>query len=643
MKFLLRILILTSCCLMTATGSLSAQKSITKKDSTIPADSSKFFWIAEEQFDYRFSPSLNPLTNRLDGFQDYHPRQASLGNAGAPEKQLTLPNSPSDAFRRGINNFSYTGFQPENRRFYTSEKPYTRLQYILGQKQELNVSVIHGHPFGKNCNVGFGFDRTRSTGFYRRQNTNNTGVDLNGWYRSPGRRYALMADFWWNAANVAENGGIKHDSSFEFANQLDRQLVSINLSDANTKQRLRGAWVKNSWALGPVSDTISKSTDSTGLWTRILPTAALVHTFSIRDEMYQYTDGLPASGYYETIYRDSSFTNDSTYSWRAENGVWLQLYNQKKTNGVKTHRQFFGKIGGRHEFGEIKNDTIYRHFNNLFLDGQMAYEPDNNGWKKNLPSVKISGWYVLNGFDLGDYKARLSLSKQKQYGLNAEASRLHPAFLYTNYSGNHLRWQNDFSSSSIVSANVFVMKQFGTEARNFASLSAGMVNYNRPLYFDSTYLPQQYSGAVSAFTGNLVLCIGTKHFRNTTFFTWNSIPAASPVRLPEFIVRESIYGDFNLFKSALKMQAGVDATWFSAYYADGYIPNLAQFYVQNTKAIGNYIFIDPWVSIKVKPVHVFIKADHVNAGLLGRKYYLVPHYPANDFALKFGMSWVFND
>jgi len=38
-----------------------------------------------------------------------------------------------------------------------------------------------------------------------------------------------------------------------------------------------------------------------------------------------------------------------------------------------------------------------------------------------------------------------------------------------------------------------------------------------------------------------------------------------------------------------------------------------------------------------------VKADHLNAGWFGRKYYQVPHYPGNDFALKFGLSWIFND
>lgn len=640
----LRLQIILLCCFCLAGGNaLLAQKSITRKDTTIPVDSTKFFWFAEDQFQYGNTGSKNPLLNRLDGFQDYHPRQASLGNAGAPEKQLALPGASPDAFSRGINNFSYFGYLPLNHRFYTSEKPYTKLQYILGQKQELNVSVIHAHPFGQNCNVAFGFDRTRSTGFYRRQNTNNTSVNLNGWYRSPGRRYALMADVYWTTANVAENGGIKRDSSFEFGTQLDRQLVSVNLSDATTKQRLRGAWVKQYWSFGKTADTLSVKSDSTSLRTKIQPSWALVHTFLIRDETYQYTDGLPASGFYDIIYNDSTATNDSTYLWRAENGLWLELFNQKKHDTAVYIRPYSGKIGVRQEFGEIKNDTIYRHFSNTFIDGNFILQPGRFGWRRFVPAITVKAWYVLSGYNQGDYNASFSFVQFGKYALIADASRRHPAFLYTNYSGNHFRWENDFSSSDIASVKLQTMQIFGNDWRNFIFAEAGIYTYSHPLYFDSTYLPAQYNGSVNAVTASLHLDIGTKKFRTRTKFTWNSIPSSAPIRLPELIVRESVYGDFNLFHSALKLQAGVDATWYSAYYADAYNPNIAQFYIQNSSEIGNYVYLDPWVSIKVKPVHIFIKADHVNAGLFGRKYFTLPHYPANDFALKFGMSWVFND
>lgn len=615
---------------------LSAQKATTDTNS-FPVDSTKFFFFLEQDFSFENFNNPPGLVNRLDGFQNFRERHANTGNAGSPQKQLFLPKPSPEVFRSRPNAFSYFGYRADNRRFYTSERPYTKIQFILGQKEELNVGVTHAHPFGKNCNVAFGFERIRSAGFYQRQNTNNTSVNLSGWYRAPGRRYALLADVYWTAANAVENGGIEDDNDFEFATQLDRQIVPVNLSSAETAQRQRGAWVKQYWAIGPIADTISGINDTVEYRTKIYPSWAIVHTISISDEKYIYTDRDPQSGFYANVLRDTSLTHDSTYTWKVENGLWLERF--KDYAGKK--RVLSGKVGVRHESGEIFNDsTIYNAFSNFLIDGSLAIGT-KEGWKAFVPGGDLRGWYALNGYNKGDYYWSAFIGKSGKYGVSATQKRQHPDFIYSRFYGNHFTWTNDFFSSTQTDMLATALKFFGKS--NLIGVTAGFHNFNRPVYFGENYLPEQLAGSVNAISGRAYISLGSKSFKTKTDFSWNKLPSGSPIRLPEFIVRESVYGNFQLFKKALQLQVGIDATWFSAFYGDAYNPNIAQFYLQNTKEIGNYIFADAWVSIKIKPVRIFVKADHVNAGMLGRKYYLIPHYPQNDFALKFGLSWVFND
>lgn len=545
-----------------------------------------------------------------------------------------------ETFRSRPGSFNYFGYRGENRRFFDSERPYTKIQFILGQKEELNVGITHAHPFGKNCNVAFGFDRIRSAGFYKRQNTNNTSVNLNGWYRAPGRRYALLADIYWTAINTAENGGIANDSDFEFSSQLDRQIVQVNLSGAETKQRLRGAWVKQYWSFGPIADTINKG-DSLRPRTKIYPSWALVHSVGISDEKYVYVDRDPQGGYYANVIRDTNITHDSTYTWKVENGLWLERF-QLHDKGQA--RNVFGKIGVRHESGEIFNDSsIYLAFSNFLIDGSINFKKDGDreGWKKFIPDVDAKAWMAIIGYNKGDYFIQARAGKAGKYSIAADQKRQHPDFIYSHYYGNHFTWINDFFSSTQTDLLATGLKFFGKS--NLLGLTVGLHNYDKPLYFDEYSLPAQYSGSVKAISGRVYLSLGTKSFKTKTDLSWNKLPEASPIRLPEFIVRESVYGNFRLFKKALQLQVGVDGTWCSAFYGDAYNPNLSQFYIQNTKEIGNYVYLDAWVSIKIKPVRIFVKADHLNAGMFGRNYYLIPHYPQNDFALKFGLSWVFND
>jgi hypothetical protein len=645
----MKLRLLTAAFLFALTGVLTrlhAQEN--PKDSiSPPVDSTAFFAFPENGFPYGNLGKTYRLTNFLTGFQDYHPRQANLGNYGSAEKQLALPTAPANAFRYRPNNFAWFGFSPENRTFYDSKRPYTKLQYIVGQKQEQNFKVVHAHPFGENCNIAFGFDRVRSVGFYQRQATNNTSINLNGWYRAPGRRYAMLADVYWTIADVAENGGIANDSAFESADQLDRKLVDVNLDAAETNQRLRGAWVKQYFSLGPVADTIPDLSDSTNIRTRIRPSWAIVNTLYISDENYAYRDGLPTSGYYPVIYNDSIATLDSTYLWRFQGGLWLERFDQAKTDSLPKFRRISGKLGGKFESGELWSDTIYTTFRNIFADGAIRLFIGNR-W---LDAVRAEGWYVVNGTNTGDFRVDVNVASQERDGkiavaVGAQSALLHPDFIYTRYSGNHLRWVNDFGQFGInsVKAAVYMRKEtLRGETTSWVMLHGTFAQYTDPLYFDADLLPAQFNGTVNAVSTGLSWLFGADWLKTRGSATWNLLDETAPIRLPEFIVRGSLFGNFRLFKKALHLQVGVDVTWYSSYFADGYNPNTAQFFVQDAEVVGNYVYLDPWLSIKVKPVRVFVKADHANAGLFGRNYYAVPHYPQNDLALKFGVSWVFND
>jgi hypothetical protein len=604
--------------------------------SSTPVDSSRFFTFTENGFPYGNPGWMKlPITNYLDGVQDFHQRNPNTGNAGSPQYNLELPAIDPRIFRARPSSFSYFGYNALNRKFYDSEKPYTKILFIVGQKEELNVGITHAHPFGKNCNIAFGFQRTRSTGFYQRQNTNNTSLDLNGWYRSPGKRYALMADVFWTYIDVNENGGIANDSDFEFATQLDRKIVAVNLDAAETRQRTREAWVKEYFSLGNIIDTIPDKNDTGKVRMIIAPSWAFVHTISISDEKYVYSDRDPQSGFYANVLNDTDLTHDSTYTYKLENGLWLerfQLHNGKQ-------RSLFGKLGVRHETGEIFNDTIYKAFSNFLLDGSISFQRPDSQVTSVFSNANLKGWFVLNGYNKGDYFLHARVASF--IIITAEQKRSHPDFIYLHYSGNHFSWVNDFYSSTqtdLLGSSHILLGRAGE-----IDLRAGLHNYEKPVYFDENYLPAQLAGSVNAVSTEAILLLGTKSFKTKTDFTWTKIPDSSPIRMPELLVRESVYGNFRLFKKALQLQVGADVTWFSSFYGYAYNPNISQFYIQNDKAIGNYPFIDAWAAIKVKPVRFFVKADHVNAGMTGRNYYLIPHYPQNDFALKFGLSWVFND
>lgn len=617
-----------------------------KPDTAKPKVPLKVIAFSDEHFTYGNQAAHDSITYSLDSFQIVHPFLISTGNLGAPGHYLIPRYYPAEPFSVRPDAFAYFGFNRYQRRFYHTNQPYTLLQYFVGQRREQYVNVLHTRNFGENLNFSFHFIRARSEGFYKRQNTSNTSLRTNLWYKSPGKRYAFMADVFWTGVNVAENGGLADDSTFEFGDQLDRQVNEVKLDVAGTIQRKRGMWMKHTFGFGKVTDTLTL--DSARSYNVITPAWGISIVTELSDEKYQYHDELPTSGFYNVIYRDSSITDDSTYCWRINNSVRLEKFNQ---NGAGKLR---GYAGVRHEAGEYFNDTIYRHFQNVYAEGYVRFDfarteqPFCSKSRCVLQNaVEAKGWIVVSGYNKGNYGADVRASVPVMQGamlVTAQAylNSVSPAMIFTNYSGNHLRWTNSFNTVNQAGAEFSV---FYTSKRllRLVELFAKTNASDQPLYFDSTFLPAQYPGTISTFSSGVMVSIKAGWFNSATRFTWSSTSNDTIVRLPQYLVQHTMYADVHIFKNAMQLQAGIDITWFSEFTAEAYMPAVAQFYVQNDRKVGNYTYISPWVSFRIKPVRVFIKVDHANAGLMGRKYFLLDHYPANDLAVKIGISWLFND
>lgn len=599
--------------------------------------------FGENDLHYGNTTAQDSIHYKLDSFQIVHPFLINTGNLGSPGHYLLPQYTPRDAFSVRPDAFGYFGFNRYNRRFYNSNQPYTLLQLSIGQKQEQYVNALHTRNFGNNLNFSFHFMRMRSEGFYNRQNTSNTSVRTNLWYMSPGKRYSFMTDIFWTGANVAENGGLANDSTFEFGNQLDRQVNAVNLQDAGTYQRKRGLWMKHTYAFGQVSDTLVL--DTTRSYNVITPAWGISLVSELFDEKYNYEDNLPESGFYENIFIDSAKTMDSTYCWRVNNSLRLERFNQY---GAKSMRGF---VGVRYEAGEYFGDSsIYRHFDNLYAEGLLVYVFDtasqpvsSKSQKVRRNQVDVGGWYSLAGFNSGNYELNLNgsiaLGKSLLASVHGTTAALSPAMIYTSYSGNHFRWEN---SLQIIHRNASEVKLTWFAPKMLVELDARFLSENKPVYFDTDFQVKQYDGDINTASYSVLFAWQAGWFNAATRFTY-SHASNTIIRIPEMLVQHTMYANLKLFKNAMQLQVGADVTYFSEFVAEAYMPAVAQFYIQNSRRVGNYAYIDPWLSFRIKPVRVFIKADHVNAGLMGRKYFLLDHYAHNDLALKIGISWLFND
>jgi hypothetical protein len=71
------------------------------------------------------------------------------------------------------------------------------------------------------------------------------------------------------------------------------------------------------------------------------------------------------------------------------------------------------------------------------------------------------------------------------------------------------------------------------------------------------------------------------------------------------------------------------------------MPALRDWHTQNDHQIGNYLFADVYLTLKVKDARIFVKYAHLNSSFSGYRYYLAPSYPARDARFYLGVSWRF--
>lgn len=136
--------------------------------------------------------------------------------------------------------------------------------------------------------------------------------------------------------------------------------------------------------------------------------------------------------------------------------------------------------------------------------------------------------------------------------------------------------------------------------------------------------------------------IGGLHLDNKVLLQLSSNQEVVPVPLVSAFL--SYYYEFWVVRDVLRLQIGLDGRFNTRYYAPSYNPALATFFNQRDFEIGNYPYVDAFVTGKWKRMRIFLKYQHLNKGLFGNgEYFSAARYPLNPGMFKIGISWGFYD
>jgi len=570
------------------------------------------------------------LVNSAHGTHDYHPLyhkslvRNDLGNLGSAEHVVLLDADRNFGFQ--FRNARPTYWRSlESRTLLVSDKMFSRVSYVNGANREILLNAELTRNLGSLLNLGFEFDRLNSNGFYDRQRNLVTDLFIYSTFRTKDSRYKAVLLFNYTDLDVEENGGLKVDSVFEKNLTSGREFIPTNLSVSKNRWKGFEIGLEHQFLL------VKEDTAATGAAKKYRP--ALSHSFYGGRSSMVYRGAVDTIlNFYEHSYLDSSFTYDSTDLLKFKNTLRVELI---RSDSLKIGLLQRISVGAMHEYYRVAYDSLKTPINNI---GVLA---DVRGTIYKGLYWSASGNFMVFGYNLLDLKVNGRLRyKVKRSSLEAfvDYSLYHPDFITDYYVSNHFIWDNSFGQTQHWKTGAVF-----SQNRLRLNVSVTYHLFDRLVVFGTDRLPYQ-----SSTVNQLLVARANEHFVMRWFhltldgaLQWKV--SGGDIRVPLALGRGMFYYQNDLFKRRLRMQIGVEVSYSTSYLANGYNPALSAFYIQNDKQVGNYPYIDVFLNLRVKKFRAFVKVEHMNAGWLGYRYYMVPHYPANDLAWKFGINWAFFD
>ncbi len=580
-----------------------------------------------------------------------------LGQSTLPFNYFDRPDSPDFEFAQSYD--SYTT-RADNVPFYNSKTPYFNMMYLeSGQKRyrEEHFEVVAAHNVSPATSFNVNYKSRGTRGLYNWQSTKNHNLSVA--FAHTGKRYSIHAAYINNRITQRENGGAVGlwavaDTTFEHPSGIPMKLAE---SEAENSYRNNSFFVKQAYAvpLVPVTDYDFSLAG--------LPTVYFGHIFEYNSWTKLYTDKRASytndrgkmdetgeyvavdSMYYQNWYISPTVTRDSIRERVVSNKLFVEAQPWNRNGAV-------GRLGG----GVGVDLYYYSHLDfDSYLSGKYMVDKRTAWYAYGSISGKIRraiDWgadarFYPSGYRGGDMSlnAYLTLTARlrgRPVILSGRFSqtRQSPSYWQDNLFSNHYAWSNSFDKENETRFEVSL------KIPNWAfELGAWQGVVSNKIYYGANSLVAQESDAISltSLYARKDFRLGGFHFDHRVLLQWSTNQEVIPVPLCSAYL--SYYYEFWVEKKhVLRMQIGIDGRFNTSYYAPSYNPALSAFYNQRDYKVGDYPYLDAYITAKWKRMRIFLKYQHVNMGLFGNgEFVTVAGHPQNPGMFKMGISWGFYD
>jgi hypothetical protein len=580
------------------------------------------------------------------------PEYVNLGNNGTAAHSLLYTPFMKAGWDPGFHAFDLFMFTPEETKFMTTNKPYTRLTYLLGSRAEQHIGIMHTQNISADWNAGFEYRLINAPGFYNSQNTNHKNIRVNTNYTSKNKRYNAYFIAIANGIQSSENGGIRSDTFLLNKNPAYNDLFNIptNLAvepadagnffnvtlNTGNRQNISHFLLRQQYDFGKKDSTITDSTVNRFF----LPRFRFEHTIQYSARKYFFLDvqGYGDSAFYKKNYGitiDQPDTVRYTDRWRELINDFSILQFPDAYNPLQ-----FLKLGV--SLYNIKGllTTGNDVFMNLKLHGEYRNRTKDRKW-----DMLMYGEFYAVGRNSGDYdvQARLRTELGKKWGsleLSGRNVNRTPSYIFNR--------PTDFPvaiNTSLNDENIIQLQGKIDEPRQRLGLSGEYYMVSNYVYLADFKTVQQSSSLFSMLRLGL-----NKEFRLRKNWKWyldvyfQTLTGNPPLNVPLIYTRNRFAYEGSVFLN-LALSTGFDIRYHSPYKSPNYSPVLGQFFYQNNEQLAIRPDIAAYVNFRIRNFTGFTRLENLNTlsfvnGFGFKNNNLeTPLYPYPGLLFRFGFVW----
>lgn len=612
-----------------------------KKDSITPVPRVPFFY--EKDLENPFLASQRIVDTTLYMFQRYdynmarYPFFTHRGNTGLSSRSLWFnPWIPSPENLMPYAHLDYAlGHAPVE--FFRPLSPFSELYYVSGAEKEQLFYARHAQRIHKNFHLGLKYMIVNSPGEYSRNASINNGLLFTGDYLSDNKKYQALATVYTNKLLNHENGGLSNPEDFI----QDPNTEQVKYRSAESRYRDLGVRIKQYYLTGFYLQAEDSLTPR-----RFVNLGKFSHTFDISRKANIFENRDKPIKIPDMNLRDPISTLDSIRVYYLENTI-AYAYTPLKTSKRRfpltfsaflSHRRYDVEFDGRLV---MRDDTLRPTRNNFGINrfvqgGHIATDTELPLSFRGYGELSKGGYfdndYILEG---GLMLGKASSDKRLEFDLKLSGEKV--PYYASRYFANTFSWNNTFDQTTTVA-----FRSQGIFKKQKAGLSYYLIN--KPIYFDTLARPVQNQGIVNIISPWIENHLNLKFFEINSLLVYQFVSDNNFERYPEILGHVNVLFNIRLFKGSLNAQAGVDIIYNSPYKPMSFEPMSRIFHLQDDYSTPEHLYVDPFITAKIKRTRFFVKFQDVLAFLPNYKtFYTVPYYAMPGPAFKFGVSWMFFD